>query len=302
MTEATTGGAVMIDAHAHVFPRAADAPRRVDELAPAERAAPLDAYRRLLDAAGIAGAVLVPLDDEHDAYVADAVRAQPGTFAAVAVATRAEQGRSGVDPVEALRRRRDAFPFLALRTMWLGEPGRSLRDSPMFPVLRHLSDVGVAIWSYLPPGQAAHLDELGELLPDLVVVLNHLGFAPHDMVVDEHRRPRFTDPLPEAELVRIERLAVHRSFQLMFSGHYALAADPYPYVDLHASTRRLVSAFTAARTLWGSDSPWINDVPGYPATHGVVDAIMPDLSATERADILGGTLSRVLSFVPYDRR
>ncbi|WP_210505511.1 amidohydrolase [Naasia sp. SYSU D00057] len=286
-----------IDAHAHVFAPAAESPRGVDDLAPPERAASIADYRARLAAEGIDGAVLVPLD-AHDEYVAGVLPELPPTFAAVAVASPAEQGRTDADPVAALVRRRERFPFRALRTMWLGEPGKSLRESPMWPVLQHLEAEGLALWSYLPPDQAGHLDELGTLLPDLAVVLNHLGFAPHDMRVDEHRRPRFPDPLPEAELRRIEALAGHPRFLLMFSGHYALSAEAYPYPDLHAAGRRLVSAFGPERTLWGSDSPWIDDEPGYGATSLIVELALPDLSPAERDAVLGGTAARLLSLSP----
>lgn len=285
---------LVIDAHAHVFVSSISSPRGVDDLAPESRVAPIGAYRERLETAGIDGAVLVPLD-RHDDYVSTALRELPSTFAAVAVASADEQGRGELDPVEALRARREGFPFRALRTLWLAEPGTSVADSPMFPTLRHLADEGIALWSYLPPDQAAHLDELGALLPELSVVLNHLGFAPHDMRVDDHLRPRFADPLPETELQRIEALARHPRFHLMFSGHYALSASDYPYSDLHAPGRRLVDAFGPDRTLWGSDSPWIDEVPGYVATAALVDEALPDLSAGDRADILGGTAARLLS-------
>ncbi|BDI22597.1 amidohydrolase [Herbiconiux sp. L3-i23] len=291
---------LVIDAHAHVFVAASSSPRGIDDLAPEARIAPIGAYRERLAEQGIDGAVLVPLDS-HDDYVSTVAKELPGSFATVAVASPAEQGRGGVDPVDALRARHEGFPFRALRTMWLGDPGTALADSPMLPALRYLAGQGIALWSYLPPEQTSLLDELGALVPDLAVVLNHLGFAPHDMTVDEHRRPRFTDPLPEEELTRIERLARHRRFHLMFSGHYALSADAYPYVDLHGAGARLVDAFGADRTLWGSDSPWIDDVPGYAATHEIVDRTLPGLSADDSALILGGTVARLLS-LSDDRR
>ncbi|MFD1713367.1 amidohydrolase family protein [Amnibacterium flavum] len=283
-----------IDAHAHVFLPAAESPRGVDELAPADRTAPLADYLGRLAAAGIDGAVLVPLD-AHDDYVAASLAALPASFSAVAVASPAEQGRIGVDPVEAYLGRRVGFPFRALRTMWLGDPGAPIRDSPMWPVLARLEQDGVALWSYVGPDQTGLLDEVGRELPGLAVVLNHFGFAPHDMGVDEFARPRFVDPFPESELRRVEALARHPRFHLMFSGHYALSADPYPYADLAVPGRRLVAAFGTDRTMWGSDSPWIDRQPGYDATAGVVDIALPDLFPSERDDVLGGTVARLLS-------
>lgn len=284
----------IIDAHAHVFATATASPRGTDALVPPERDAPIGAYRERLDAAGVTGAVLVPLD-AHDDYVATVLPSLPPSFAAVAVASEAEQGRGHSDPVAALRARRERLPFRALRTMWIGDPGRPLADSPMWPVLCDLAEHGIALWSYVTPDQTVLLDELGRALPGLDVVLNHLGFAPHGMTVDAHGRPAFDDPFPSPEVDRVEALAGHPRFHLMFSGHYALSAEPYPHRDLWAPSRRLVEAFGADRTLWGSDSPWIDDVPGYPAVATLVDTVLPDLSDSERAAIRGGTVARLLN-------
>ena len=284
----------IVDGHVHVFDTADRVARDVDALVPAQRSATSADLVERLHTTGVDGAVLVPLDP-HDEPVRSALQAMPEAVAAVAVASEAEQGRAAVDPVTAVRRRHEDFPFRALRTMWLGEPGRTLRDSPMWPVLQWLATEDIALWSYLPPDQAPHLAELGRLLPDLAVVLNHLGFAPHEMRVDDHARPRFDSGLPAGEVDRVHALAGHPRFHLMFSGHYALSAFDRPYRDLHDAGQRLVDAFSPARTLWASDWPWIDTVPGYPEVLASVDTALPGLSATERADILGGTVTRLLT-------
>jgi len=289
MTPAVTrapGGAV--DGHAHVFRPAAVSPRGLDELAPAERDAPVEDLLGRMEEAGVVGAVLVPLDGADD-YVAEVLDRHPGTFAAVAVATPAVLGTGGVDPVAALRSRRDRWPWGALRTSWLGEPGLSVADSPFLPVLRVLAEERLPLWSYLPPAQFALLAELVALLPDLRVVLIHLGFCPHDMWVDEHRRPRFDDPFPEPLVARLERLADAPGVHVLVSGQYALSAEGPPYADLFAVTRRLADAYGAERLLWGSDHPWPSDVPGYQALPGLVRAALPGLSADDTARVLGGT-------------
>lgn len=289
-----------IDAHVHIFDRADRSPRGSDDLVPVDREAPLVALRDRLASTGVDGAVLVPLDVQ-DEPVRTALESLSGPFAAVAVASDADQGRSGADPVSAVRERRRAFPFSGLRTTWLGDPTRPLAESPMLPVLRWMASEGVALWSYLPPDQVVLLDELGSLVPDLSVVLNHLGFAPHAMQVDVHRRPRFDHALPGGEVERVARLARHPRFHLMFSGHYALSACDYPYPDLRTTGQLLLGEFGAERTLWGSDWPWIDEVPGYAATRAVLDTALPGLSDAERDQILGGTVSRLLHLPTIDR-
>jgi L-fuconolactonase len=277
-----------VDGHAHVFRPSAVSPRGADDLAPPERDAPVQDLLARMDDAGIAAAVLVPLDGTDD-YVAEVLERHPDRFAAVAVATPAEQGTGSTDPVRALRTRQARWPFGALRTSWLGEPGRPVTESPFLPVLRALAAERLPLWSYLPPAQLPLLEELVGVLPDITVVLNHLGFCPHDMWVDEHRRPRFDDPFPESLVERLERLAGAPGVHVLVSGQYALSAEPPPYRDLFPVIRRLAAAYGPERMLWGSDHPWPSDVPGYRGLPGLVPAALPELDATATARVLGGT-------------
>jgi predicted TIM-barrel fold metal-dependent hydrolase len=277
-----------VDGHVHVFRPAGVSPRGVDDLAPADRDAPVeDLLARMADA-GVAAAVLVPLDG-HDDYVAEVLERHPGRFAAVAVATPAEHGTAGGDPVAALRSRRERWGFGALRTSWLGDPTRPMTDSPFLPVLRLLADEGLPLWSYLPPQQLPLLEQLVGVLPDLRVVLNHLGFCPHDMWLDEHRRPRFDQPFPEPLVERLERLADAEAVHVLVSGQYALSAEEPPYADLFPVTRRLARAYGADRLLWGSDHPWPSDVPGYRRLARLVPEVLPDLDPGALARVMGGT-------------
>lgn len=281
-----------VDGHVHVFRPAAVSPRGVDDLAPADRDAPVeDLLARMADA-GVAAAVLVPLDG-HDDYVADVLERHPGRFAAVAVATAAEHGTAGGDSVAALRSRRERWGFGALRTSWLGDPTRPVTDSPFLPVLRLLAHEGLPLWSYLPPQQLPLLEQLVGVLPDLRVVLNHLGFCPHDMWIDGHRRPRFDQPFPEPLVERLERLADAAAVHVLVSGQYALSAEQPPYADLFPVTRRLARAYGADRLLWGSDHPWPSDVPGYRRLARLVPEVLPDLDPGALARVMGGTARRL---------
>jgi len=284
---------VIVDAHAHVFEAASALPRAVDELAPAERRAPVTELEAAMVAAGVERAVLVPLTDE-DEYVCQARLAEPGRFAAIAVAGAAELGRrEGVDPVAALERRRAGFPFAGLRSGWLGEPGRPLADSPALPALRWLAARDLPLWSYPAPDQLELLREAPRELPELTIVLNHLGFFPEGMRVDEHGRPWFADPLPAERVEAVLGLARHPRVQVMISGQYALSAEPYPHRDLDGLVRRVVDAFGPGRCLWGSDFPWIAGEPGYAETLALVASALPDLSAAELDEIRGGTALRL---------
>ncbi len=283
---------MIIDAHAHVFRPAGISPRGVDGLAPADRDAPVEGLMTIMAEHGVDAAVLVPFD-EHDDYVRGVLRARPRRFAAVAVAGPTDQGRGSEDPVDRLERRRRDFPFHALRTGWLGIPGRPIRESPFFPVLRLLADEGICLWTYLSPDQRALADELAGELPGLAMVLNHLGFFPYDMRVDPHGRPYFDDPFPAATRAQLRRLGRRPNVRVMFSGQYAMSRREPPYTDLDEVVHEIADAFGASRMLWGSDYPWTREVPGYRALLDLAGATFPEASPGELADIRGGTALRL---------
>jgi len=283
----------MVDAHAHVFGPAGYTGRGVDGLAPADREAPVEELLGLMAAAGVEQAVLVALDTD-DQVVGGALARYPGRFAGVAVATPTDLGRAGGVPVTSLRGRRARWPFSALRTSRPGDPRRPMTESTAMPLLRQLAEDGVVLWSYLPPEQLRLLEQLVVVLPELRVVLNHLGFCPHHMWVDEHRRPRFDDPFPPALVRRLLRLADAPGVHVLVSGQYALSRSAPPYPDLFDLTRALSAAYGPARLLWGSDHPWPSSVPGYPVLRTLVDTALPELDPPAREMILGGTARALL--------
>ena len=258
---------MIVDAHLHVFRRAALDGRAPDALVPAEREAPVEQLIALMDAHGVDRAVLVPLDD-HDEYVASVL---DDRFAAIAVG------------LHDLAARRERFAFDGVRT-------QSLED---LDALQWVADHGLVLWTYLTPDQLPHLLTLPERFPDMPIVLNHLGFFPHDMRVDAHGRPRFTDPLPAERVDAVLSLARHANVHVMLSGQYALSAEEPPYRDLDPVIRRLADAYGAGRLLWASDHPWIDAVPGYATMLSLPEHALPDAGAAELAQIKGGTALRL---------
>jgi len=284
---------MMVDGHLHLFRPANVLPRVVDELAPAERDAPVEELVEEQDRLGVDAAVMVPLGPE-DHYLGEVLRRFPRRFAGIAVANGATEGRKpGGDPVGALRRRRESVPFHGVRFRWIGEPGQPLEGSPAWPVLRRMATDGLVLWSYLPEEQLGLLEQLVRALPDLPVVLNHLGFCPRVMQVDAARRPRFNQPIPPPTLPRVVKLARWPQVHLMFSGQYAFSRTAPPYHDLDVVVRPLLEAFGAARTLWASDWPWIRDQPGYARLLTLPGRIPGGASPSELEDLLGGTTRRL---------
>lgn len=320
---------MIVDGHAHVFLAATASARGTDELIPAAREAPVERLLAAMDGAGVDRAVLVAVDAQDD-YVPRVRRERGERFAAIAVAGPEELGQvEAVDPVLALERRREGsgsdgaapvgaadrrtapfeademdavgaadrraepFEFDGLRTGWLGEPGRPLAESPALPALRWLAERGLPLWSYLAPEQLGLLLELPAVVPDLTVVLNHLGFFPEGMRVDDLGRPAFDEPLVGERVEAVLGLSRHPGVVTMISGQYALSGEPYPHPDLDRLIARTVEAFGAERCMWGSDFPWIEAEPGYAETLALVERALPGASAAELDAIRGGTALRL---------
>ena len=281
----------VVDGHLHVFLRRSERyPRDVHELYPAELEAPVERLLEAMDAAGVDKAVLVPLSP-HDEYLRECLRRFPGRFAGIGV-----HDPGATDPVAALHRRVEQSGIQGVRLHHLGDPGSSSEELEVFPLLAALADGRLKLWFYAPPEQLGLLGGVLEVLPSLQVVLNHLGFCPRGYEVDEHGRPHIPTELPPPTLPAVLGLARFANVYAMVSGQYAFSREPYPHRDLAPVVRAVYRAYGADRLLWASDFPWILEEPGYTAQLALVDELLPDISSSERAAILGGTARKLLTF------
>lgn len=284
-----------IDAHLHVFEAVSDEfPRDVFEpLTPPERSASAEGLLAEMEQAGVDQAVVVAVS-HHDEYLKHVLTTYPARFAAVSVAM-----TDSADPVADLYRRVETIGIQGLRVFSLGDPAANPESQPLFPVLAAMAQLRVKLWFYAEVAQVVLLDRVLELLPDLVVVMNHLGFCPSiwdEMRVDEHGRPRFDVALPPESLDTVARLARHRNVYVHVSGQYAFSQNPYPYADLRPVVERLYHAFGAERMMWASDYPWIKSEPGYAETLALVDQHLPEITPEQRLAIRGGTAAGLFSF------
>jgi len=108
-------------------------------------------------------------------------------------------------------------------------------------------------------GDLQVLDRITRTFPRLRILLNHCGMLPRQAGVPVDREFPFR-PLAEA---MADRPGVHA--QLCFAPQ--LAREPWPFPDLQAHLRRLISAVGAERLIWGSSNPigdgeysWAEDV------------------------------------------
>jgi L-fuconolactonase len=290
VTDARGGVTVVVDSHVHVFAAASTRfPRNLHELYPASAEALVETLLVDMEQAGVAHAVLVPLSP-HDEYVRECLQRFPGRFAAIGV-----QQAGDFDP-DVYRRRRDSTGFRGVRLFELGDPSTEHpEDLSCFPLLEELAGSGDLLWFYGDEAQMALLDRTLTALPDLTVVLNHLGIWPIAMPLDEHGRPRLAG-YTNANLDAVRRLARFPRVFVLVSGLYAIAVEPSPYRGLRWITSALLDAFGPRRLLLASDFPWIRMQPGYLETIGSINAHFPGLAANDRARINGLNAADLFGF------
>ena len=287
---------MIIDSHLHLFRAVSDDyPRAVYEvMATAEREELAEGLLEQMQSAGVDKAIVVPLS-AHDHYLGDILRDFPGRFAAVGVFD-----PEVADPVAELSRRLGEVDLQGLRVFRLGDPVADVETLPTFPLLAAMGEHGLKLWFYADPDQLAMLDRILTLLPNLDVVLNHLGFCPDihaELRFDEHKRPRFDNfPLPPPTVGAVEQIARHPRVHVHLSGQYAFSAQDYPHEDVQPVVDAMYRIFGAGRMLWASDYPWITPVPGYAEQLALVDHYLPNLADSERDAIRGGNAASLFRF------
>ncbi len=260
-------------------------------LFPAEREAPVETYLNVLRNNGVDKAVIVPLSAHHK-YVGECLRRYPDMFAGIGVLD-VETQSPKADFVKLM----DAG-FQGARVHRLGSPDAiTVRDLETLELLETMKEGGYKVWYYAGAGQLPLLELALEDLPGLHVVLNHLGFPmPERFVPDRYGRPKIATEIPPPTFDRIKGLARFPNVYVMFSGHYAFSKLQFPYRDLQPVNEGLLNSYGPARVLWGSDYPWVAEIPGYRGISSLVDKAFPGLSSQERSLIMGGNAARLFTF------
>src|SRR5262249_26034229 len=125
--------------------------------------------------------------------------------------------------------------------------------------------------------------------PDAQVVIDHVGL----------QQP-FLPPPPDqpfAELPKVLELAGQPNIAIKISGACTLSHQPFPYPDLWEPLGRIFDAFGLDRCLWGTD--WTRAVELLTYEQGVRAFRENErLSESDRAQLMGGTLSRIYKWSP----
>jgi len=139
---------------------------------------------------------------------------------------------------------------------------------------------------------AGRLDQGIELIrrnPDTQIILDHLA------LVQPHEPPG--PPEPWAELPKVLTLAKMQHVAMKITGACTLSREPFPFRDIWDPICRVIDAFGIDRCMWGTD--WTRAVKFLDYAQGVEAFRLTDrISQSDKAKLMGGTLSRIYGWSP----
>jgi predicted TIM-barrel fold metal-dependent hydrolase len=251
----------------------------------AQREIPLghEELLRLMDEAGVDGAVLVPpsWEGERNDLVQAAVREHPRRFCAV--------GRVAPDSADVpgqLARLAAVPGMLGLRfSMHRPEVADSLDGGGMDVVFREAERNGLAMMLLLPQKTMLELEPILQRHPGMKVILDHIGI-PSSVPAAE----RFT------HLDNVLKLARYPQVGVKVSALPCFATDPYPHLGLHPYLRRVYDAYGPQRMFWGSD---MSRLPcSYRQAVTMFTEEMPFFSGEDKRLIMGQALCDFIGWDP----
>jgi L-fuconolactonase len=149
---------------------------------------------------------------------------------------------------------------------------------------RHSMPVNLLCW-----GRLEQAGQLAARNPNTRLVIDHLG-------LQQPFEPP-APPEPFAELPKVLALAAHDNVTIKISGACTLSHQPFPYNDIWDPLFRIFDAFGFDRCMWGTD--WTRAVELLTYKEGVEAFRVTDrLSASDRAALMGETLTRVYGWSP----
>ena len=133
------------------------------------------------------------------------------------------------------------------------------------------------------------LMELARRNPDTQVIIDHVGLA----------QP-FVPPAPPepfGDLPNVLAASELDNVAIKISGACTLSHQPFPYPDIWEPLSRVFDAYGLERCMWGTD--WTRAVRVLTYEQGVeAFRVTESLSASDRAILMGGTLSRIYKWSP----
>jgi L-fuconolactonase len=240
-----------------------------------------------MDAAGVDGAILVSAFTmyRYDAsYAVEVRKRHPDRFALIKPVDPADPSVAEIIADWKRTPGTVAVRMLLLRSGLASDPA----DPGLNRVLAEAGRLSLPVNLHI----AGRLDQGIELIrrnPDTQIVVDHLG------LVQPHEPPLPAQPW--ADLAQVLTLAKLPNVAIKITGACTLSREPFPYNDIWDPVCRVIDAFGLDRCLWGTD--WTRAVNFLTFAQGVDAFRVTDrISASDKAKLMGGTLTRVYGWSP----
>lgn len=129
--------------------------------------------------------------------------------------------------------------------------------------------------------------------PDTQIVIDHLG-------LEQPMKPP-APAKPWHDLPNVLALARHKNVAIKISGACTLSHEKFPYKDIWDPLGKIFDAFTLDRCMWGTD--WTRAVALLTYKEGVEAFRVTDrLSDSDRATLMGGSLTRIYGWAPPKKK
>ena len=291
-----------IDAHVHVFTKVSpEFPREVSPNWPAEREESAEKLLGEMDKYQIDQAVLVQIGGtsvEHHSYLLHCLKSYPDRFLGIGLVP-----LDHPQPAEHMAELADGTGIIGFRLFDLGGPRdifktTDVRAFKTYPIWEYAAEKDYVLWLYPRSIDAHLLPYLVQTFPQVRVVLNHLGMTPGKgkFTLDELGRPQIQVSGYNLNMHTTYRMARFENVTVHLSGQYAFSREAYPYKNLAGWHGNLLNDFGVKRLMWATDFPWILEEPGYGELTTIIEKLLPNLSESELADIMGGNAKRFLRF------
>ena len=291
-----------IDAHLHVFTKASsEFPRETSDVWPAEREEPAEKLLGEMKKHKVDQAVLVQMAGtslKQHRYLLRCLKDYPKRFLGIGLIP-----QDHPNPAEHMAELTDDTGIIGFRLSTFGGPRdifakMEVREFETYPIWEYAAEHDCVLWLYPQAIEAHLLPYLIQAFPQVRVVLNHLGMTPGKgkFSWDELGRPQIQVSSYNLAMHTTYRLARFENVNVHLSGQYAFSKEAFPYQDLAGWHRSLLNDFGPKRLMWATDFPWILEDPGYGELTTVIEKLMPSLTESELADIMGGNAKRILRF------
>ena len=238
-----------------------------------------------MDAVGVDGALLVSPYSmyRYDAgYALEVYAKHPGRFGLI----RPFDPQS--DAIEEEMAEWTGTPGVVGARIMLSYGSYEADDPGLNRILAAGAQAGAPI-NIMSSGNLPLLRELALRNPGSQIVIDHVG------LVQPFAPP--APPEPFAELDSVLSLAELDNVAIKISGACTLSHEPFPYSDIWEPLRRIFEAYGFERCLWGTD--WTRAVNLLTYEQGVEAFRVTDqLSDSERATLMGGSLAKIYNWSP----